>query len=181
MNRNTAIRGIQIKDGDVGLDQLTSAIGISLGLADSAYQKPGSGITTADLDAGVVSSLGKADSALQELAFIGLTDAPSTYADASLKGVRVTAGADGLEFYTITDAVGILESAFKVEDLTGSSDTTPAPLTDTPVANSVQVYLRGLLQEEGSAKDYTISGKQITFAEATEADDIIVVHYIAQA
>lgn len=36
--------------------------------------------------------------------FLALTDTPSDYTDDALKGVRVNATADGLEFYTTTDA-----------------------------------------------------------------------------
>ena len=150
--RNTAIRGIQIKDGEVTETQLNVSVNASLDLADTALQTMG--------------------------AFTSLTDVPANYTDSALKGVRVNAGANALEFYTITDNVGIVAGDIYVDDLTGSADTTPAPLTETPVASSVQVYLNGLLQEEGSGKDYTISAKQITFAVATEVTDIIIVHYI---
>ena len=51
-------------------------------------------------------------------------------------------------------------------------------LAETPIANSVQVFLNGLLQEEGSGNDYTISGVTITFATAPDASDLLLVHYI---
>lgn len=51
-------------------------------------------------------------------------------------------------------------------------------LNNTPVASSVQVYLNGLLQEEGSGKDYTLAGSVITFTTAPEFGDILIVHYI---
>lgn len=45
---------------------LTSAAQTSLGKADSAYQKPGSGVPKTDLAAAVQSSLGKADTSVQD-------------------------------------------------------------------------------------------------------------------
>jgi hypothetical protein len=50
-----------------------------------------------------------------------------------------------------------------------------------PVLGSVQVFLNGLLQEEGSGKDYTIGGtgnKIVTFDTAPVIDDIVIIHYI---
>lgn len=51
-------------------------------------------------------------------------------------------------------------------------------LTDTPVANSLHLYLNGLLQEEGSGKDFTISGTTITWANAPETGDILIAYYV---
>lgn len=44
-------------------------------------------------------------------------------------------------------------------------------LDNTPIAESVQVYLNGMLQEQGS--DYTISGNTISF---TEAPEVVVIN-----
>lgn len=51
-------------------------------------------------------------------------------------------------------------------------------LTDTPVDNSLQLYLNGLLQEEGSGKDFTISGTTITWATNPESVDIVIAYYV---
>jgi hypothetical protein len=132
-------------------------------------------IGTANLSAGVVTSLGKADSALQSLAFAGLDDGCALVAS---KYLKVNVGGTAIEMVDLpTDIVGITEASIAVEDLTGNADTSLV-LADTPVANSVQLYINGLLQEEGTGKDYTISDKAITLAVATVADDIIIVHYI---
>jgi len=50
-------------------------------------------------------------------------------------------------------------------------------LANTPVAGTVRVYLNGLRQEEGSGKDYQISGDTITFAVAPDSGDILLVDY----
>lgn len=55
-------------------------------------------------------------------------------------------------------------------------------LSQTPIEGTEQVYLNGLLQEPGSSNDYTISGNTITFVDAPETDDILLVTYVtAQA
>ena len=50
--------------------------------------------------------------------FTGLTDTPSSYTGASLKGVRVNTGETALEFYTITSPTG-----FTFNNVTTTSDT----------------------------------------------------------
>jgi hypothetical protein len=47
------------------------------------------------------------------------------------------------------------------------------------VTGSECVYLNGLLMDEGTGNDYTISGQVITFEYAPEADDKLRVNYIA--
>jgi hypothetical protein len=51
-------------------------------------------------------------------------------------------------------------------------------LHHTPINDTVQVYLNGLLQEPGSGKDYVISGRNITFDLPPEIDDIILTSYM---
>lgn len=62
-----AVNGTKITDGTVTKIKLASNVQTSLGLADSAYQKPSTGIPKADLAEGVKSSLDKADSAIQSI------------------------------------------------------------------------------------------------------------------
>ncbi|MHA1437846.1 MAG: hypothetical protein ACTSPD_09715 [Promethearchaeota archaeon] len=50
-------------------------------------------------------------------------------------------------------------------------------LANTPVAGTVRVYLNGLRQEEGSGKDYQISGDTITFETAPDTGDILLADY----
>ena len=160
--RNTAIRGIQIRDGEVGLAQLTAAVGVSLGKAGTALQTYSN-------------------------TFLLETDTPASYTSQGLKGVRVNVGETALEFYTITDAVGILEAAVAVEDIAPESAEKVYTLATRAVAASVQVYLNGLLQEEGAGHDYVVSEAGsplktvITFADFIEMDDIVIVHSITMA
>jgi len=51
-------------------------------------------------------------------------------------------------------------------------------LSQSPVANTTQVHVNGLLQEPGAGNDYTISGQVITFTQDLAIDDILLAHYI---
>jgi len=53
-------------------------------------------------------------------------------------------------------------------------------LANSPVAGTVTVYLNGLYQAPGVGKDYTISGKTITFAKAPRTNSELYVCYIKQ-
>ena len=83
---------------------------------------------------------------------------------------------------SIDTSDAVTESDIKLENFSSSCDgsTTGFTLSSTPVDNSVQVFLNGLLQEKGSGKDYTQSGTSITFSVAPESGDILIVHYVAQ-
>ena len=50
-------------------------------------------------------------------------------------------------------------------------------LANTPMPNSEQVFLNGVLQNEGAANDYTISNNQINFARNIEEDEVVLVSY----
>ena len=69
---------------------------------------------------------------------------------------------------------------FKFQDESASCDgnNTGFTLTNTPVADSVQIFLNGLLQQPGVGKDYQISGTSITFTEAPYNDDILLINYV---
>jgi hypothetical protein len=161
------------------------SVNASLDLADSALQSiAGGSITETELSVSVNASLDLADSAMQPgeevVSFLDLTDNDEAgYTGHAGDVVRVNAGADGIEFYTLpTDPTSIIvEGDIVVEDLTGNADTS-LTLANTPLASSVQLFINGLLQEEGSGKDYTIATTAITLAVATVADDIVIAHYI---
>lgn len=77
-------------------------------------------------------------------------------------------------------AANIVEGDIQLEDESANCNgaTTEFTLSNTPLANSLQVYLNGLLQQEGSGKDYTVSGTTVTFGTAPESGDILIIHYI---
>ena len=51
-------------------------------------------------------------------------------------------------------------------------------LANTPTAGTEQVFLNGLLQDEGASDDYTISGGTITYNTAPQTGDRLVVSYM---
>jgi hypothetical protein len=78
------------------------------------------------------------------------------------------------------------QEAIDTQAITNADTEMTDQLTNTPVnAASVKVFLNGLLQQQGSGKDYTISGKAITWlaSSGTAVDmatsDVMVVHYIS--
>ena len=91
--------------------------------------------------------------------------------------------ANGMTWSDIDLSGAITESDVSLENKSSecNGSTTGFTLTATPVDNSVQVFLNGLLQEKGSGKDYTQSGTSITFTVAPLSGDILVIHYIAQS
>jgi hypothetical protein len=86
---------------------------------------------------------------------------------------------NGMEWVTGTDD-SVLEADIAVENESANCNgaTTDFTLDNTPITNSVQVFLNGLLQEEGSGKDYTLSGTTVSFATEPETGDILIIHYI---
>lgn len=99
---------------------------------------------------------------------------------AFMAGTGLTATAGVLSVDAITD--NLVEADIKMEDESANCNgsTTIFNLTFEPVANSVQVFLNGLLQQEGSGKDYTLDAgaKTVTFTTAPVTGDILIIHYI---
>lgn len=96
----------------------------------------------------------------------------------AIAGSGLTATAGVLSVDAITD--NIVEADIQVENESANCDNveTEFTLSNTPIVNSVQVYLNGLLQEEGSGKDYTLSGTTVDFATPPISGDILLIHYI---
>lgn len=61
--------------------------------------------------------------------------------------------------------------------LINGSNTTYS-LANTPTTGTERVYLNGLLQEQGSGKDYTISGATITMTTAPLTGEKLVANYM---
>jgi hypothetical protein len=81
------------------------------------------------------------------------------------------------EWATVDTATAVQETP--TGDINGSN--TAYTITSSPVANTLAVYLNGLYQEEGAGNDYTLSGLTITFVEAPETNDILLVQYLTGA
>jgi len=63
------------------------------------------------------------------------------------------------------------------EIFNGDDVTSSYTLSNTPLNNTLQLFWNGLLQEEGIGKDYTISGKVITFSSTPVLGDTLIIYY----
>ena len=179
---STSIRGAQIADAVAG-DGLEWASDDILGL--DLKTTSGLSIDTAELKLDL-NNLAAAvvDVAADSIAIID-ADASNITAKEAIADVVTAMAGNGLTATAGVLAVdgfdtGIIEADILYENesanCTGSNVT--FTLAQTPLSNSVQVFLNGLIQEEGSGKDYTISGTTITFVVAPASGDICLVHYI---
>lgn len=76
---------------------------------------------------------------------------------------------------------GMTDADFVVRETpsgTVNSSNVTFTLANTPIAGTEQIYLNGILQDEGGGNDYTISGATITFVVAPETGSKIRVSYI---
>jgi len=96
----------------------------------------------------------------------------------AIAGTGLTATNGVLSVDAITNNIVESDILFENESANCNGSNVEFTLAETPLANSVQVFLNGLLQEEGSGNDYTISGTTITFATAPADDDLLLIHYI---
>jgi len=96
----------------------------------------------------------------------------------AIAGTGLTATAGVLTAEAVAD--NIVEADILKEDNTVNCNGSNVEFTlsETPVANSVQAYLNGSLVQEGSGKDYVLSGVIITFATAPADDDSLIIHYL---
>jgi len=113
----------------------------------------------------------------------GIAEAELVIANAPADGYYLQyTTASGMQ-WTDVSLQGIQETDLKLENKSAECDgnTTGFTLASTPVDNSVQVFLNGLLQEKGSGKDYTQTTTAITFTVAPLTGDILVIHYTAKS
>ena len=162
--RNTKIRGVQINAEVAGY-----------GLKKDAS-------SNLELDLNELTAV-VVDVSADEIALIDATDASSkkeSIADlvTAMAGTGLTALNGVLSADSVSD--NIVEGDIQKEDESANCNgaTTDFTLSNTPLANSVQVYLNGLLQQEGSGNDYTVAGTVVTFADAPVTGDLLIIHYI---
>ena len=124
------------------------------------------------------------DVANDSIAIVDANDANASRKEAiadlvsAIAGTGLTATAGVLSADVITDNIIESDILFENESANCNGSNVEFTLAETPLSNSVQVFLNGLLQEEGSGNDYTIAAAVITFATAPAADDLLLVHYI---
>lgn len=71
-------------------------------------------------------------------------------------------------------ALGRIEAVEEEVSFSGTTGT----LSNLPVVDSVKLYRGGVRMQEGSGKDYTVSGKTITLATAAISGEIFVCDYL---
>jgi len=203
MALNTAIRGLQIRDaffgdglkrnagdGDIAELDLKSSGGLKIDTAQLAVEPAdfaGAGL----VDDGSDNLAVNVDDATIEIASGnivavkdgGITEAKLAMNNSPSAGNVITWNAGAYMEWVDPDVNSVVESDIKFENESANCNgvTTDFILDSTPVANSVQVYLNGLLQESGSGKDYTLSGTTVSFAVAPETANTLLIHYIAAA
>lgn len=77
-------------------------------------------------------------------------------------------------------ASGLTDADFVIRETpsgTINGVNTTFTLANTPTAGTEEVYLNGLLQNEGVSNDYTISGATITYNTAPATGDVLLVSY----
>ena len=179
---NTAIRGAQIADAVAG-DGLEWTSDDVLGL--DLKTTSGLSIDTAELKLDL-NNLGVAvvDVAADSFAIIDADASNVTAKEAiadlvtAMAGTGLTATAGVLAVDDIATAVLEADILYENKSAECNDSNVTFTLAQTPLSNSVQVFLNGLIQEEGSGKDFTIDGVTITFVIAPNTGDIMLVHYI---
>ncbi|KKN22915.1 hypothetical protein LCGC14_0910250 [marine sediment metagenome] len=91
-------------------------------------------------------------------------------------GITATAGVLSVDAISANIVEGDIQKEDESANCNGSN--VAFTLSNTPIANSVQVFLNGQLMIEGSGKNYTISATTITFATAPASNDTLIVYYI---
>jgi hypothetical protein len=173
---------------------------ISAAIAGSDYQFPITLTTTGNSGAATFSSN---TLNIPNYTLVGLTATPtngqvligngSIYQVRSIVGsssIQVTynVSSGNLELSTIAGSTGVVVAPnFVVREV--PSIVTGAPfngvknqvtLASTPISGTEQVYLNGVLMNQGTGNDYTISGATITFETGAipQAGDVVLVSYL---
>lgn len=91
-----------------------------------------------------------------------------------------TLGTTSITWQQIPTTAGFTTANFVTREVpTGAIDgsNTSFVLANTPTTGTEEVFLNGLLQDQGSGKDYTISGGTITMLAAPLTGEKILVNY----
>jgi len=111
----------------------------------------------------------------------GITEPHLAIVNAPVTSGVLSWNGSGMEWVNIDAQLDtVTEGDIRLDNFTATvSGQSGFTLSYTPVDNSVQIFLNGLLQEKGGGKDYTQSGTAITFGIAPEAGDILIAHYVS--
>jgi len=171
--RNTAIRGLQIRDKAVTVDKM----------ADMGAEAH---IFVADDNKRPVSVAMSGDITILKTGAtaIGADKVNTTHIGCSADdaGKFLKATAENVVAWTEIDTDAVLDTDIKLEDLSADCDGSEDEfvIDNACVEDSLQVFLNGLLQQKGDGLDYTYTAgsKTITFVTPPEAGDLLLVHYI---
>jgi len=168
----TAIGATKVLDSMINDDVATGLAGDGLAAT--------TGVMALDLNELTAAAV---DVANDSIALVDATDNSSkkeSIADlaTAMAGTGITATAGVLSADAVSE--NIVEGDIQVEDETANCNGSNVTFTlsNTPLANSIDVYLNGMRQVEGSGECFTVSGTTITFATAPASDDDLVIRYI---
>lgn len=155
------------KTSDLDVKVKADAAGAA-GYLEAVIKDLDAAVVDVSADSMVITDGGAADIGRLE----SIADFVSAIAGSGLTATNGVLAADAV-------ADNIVEADIKLEDESANCNgvTVAFSLASTPITNSVQVFLNGLLQQSGSGKDYTLSGTTVTFATAPATGDILLIHY----
>lgn len=179
-DRNTVIYGNQIKDATITEDELNASVagdGLSGG-AGSPLALDLNELTGAvvNVQADSIAIVDADDNSTKK-------ESLATFVDA-IAGSGLTYNAGVLDVDAITD--NVTEADFSKDDFSATLNgaLTEFDLTDVPVTASLQVFINGVLGEEGVGNDYQLnagSGETKTIkilGDILATDEKLIVYYI---
>ena len=170
-NRNTAIRGLQIRDKAVTVDQMADMGATGHIFIGSTGLRPVSVAMSGDV---TISSLGVTDIAADS---VTTTEIGCTGGDSG-KFLKST-GANSVAWTDVdADSVQDADVSVLVTDVAAGGQTDF--IIAACVENSIQVFLNGLLQEPGLGKDYTFDTDTVSLIVPADEGDIVIIHYIVK-
>jgi hypothetical protein len=112
------------------------------------------------------------------LLFIALVSVPAHGAATRTIDADAVSSSDHSKTWTMPGSTGTLMLVMTAVQETPSGSGTSFTLAFTPLSSaSVSIYINGLLQTQGSGKDYTISGTSITLAASLDSTQVIWAVY----
>jgi len=178
MNRSSGAVTVNMNGGSLLQSMAASSFclftlinnGTAAGTWDSAYSSGGGSgtvttvsVVTANGFAGTVANAGTTPAITISTTITGVLKGNGTAISAAVAGTDFMAPSDFVVRETPTGTVNGVNTTFT--------------LANTPLANTEQVFLNGLLQEPGAGNDYTISGATITYLSAPLTGDRLRVCY----
>jgi len=178
--------GIDVANDFLAFDDATDSEAKKESIVDFVSAIAGDGLTEDSdgvLDVEVDDSTIEIDTDTLRVKDGGITEPKLDIVNSTVDGYVLSwSDGDGQMKWIDIDANAVQNADIIKEDLTSDIDASgyagEHTLSNTPVANSLQLFLNGILQQEGSGNDYELSGTTITFSTAPESGDIVIAHYV---